>query len=82
MGILSWIILGGLAGWLGSIVMGTNARMGAIANVVVGVIGSVIGGWIFSHFGGYGVTGFNLHSLFVSFVGACATLGVAKLILK
>ncbi|MBX7096364.1 MAG: GlsB/YeaQ/YmgE family stress response membrane protein [Myxococcaceae bacterium] len=82
MGILAWIILGGGAGWVASMVMGTNARMGAIANIVVGVIGSVIGGWVFSFFGGYGVTGFNLYSFGVALVGACVLLGVAKAVMR
>ena len=60
MGILAWIVLGGLAGWVGSMIMGTNARMGLLANIIVGVIGSVIGGWVFNYCDNYGVTGYNL----------------------
>lgn len=45
-GILMWIIVGALAGWIGSMIMGTNARQGALANVVVGVIGGVVGGFL------------------------------------
>ncbi len=78
MGICSWIVLGGLAGWVASMFMGTNARMGAIANVVVGVVGAVLGGWVFSFFGGTGVTGFNLYSFGVAFAGACVFLGVTR----
>lgn len=82
MGILAWIVLGGLAGWVGSMIMGTNARMGAIANIVVGIIGSVIGGWVFNYFGNYGVTGFNLYSFGVALVGSCILLFVAKLVTR
>ncbi len=78
MGILGWILLGGLAGWVASIIMGTNAKMGLIANIVVGVIGAFVGGFIFNFFGGYGVTGFNLYSFVVALVGSCALLFVAK----
>jgi uncharacterized membrane protein YeaQ/YmgE (transglycosylase-associated protein family) len=78
MGILAWIVLGGLSGWLASIVMGTNARMGALANIGVGIVGAILGGAMFNFFGHYGVTGFNFHSLWVSFVGACVLLFIAK----
>lgn len=78
MGILAWIFLGGLSGWLASIVMGTNARMGTLANIGVGIVGAILGGALFSFFGHYGVTGFNIHSIWVSFVGACVLLFIAK----
>lgn len=41
-----WIILGGVAGWVASIIMGKNAKMGLLANVVVGIIGAFLGGWL------------------------------------
>lgn len=78
MGILGWILLGGLAGWVASIIMGTNAKMGVLANIVVGVIGAFLGGLIFSFFGGSGVTGLNLYSFAVALVGSCALLFIAK----
>ena len=54
MGILSWIIVGGLAGWIASIIMGRNERQGCLMNIVVGVVGAAIGGFIVSLFGGTG----------------------------
>jgi len=78
MGLIAWIILGGLAGWVASIFAGTNARMGAFANVLVGILGAVVGGWIFNFFGGHGVTGFNLPSFAVAVVGALVVLFVFK----
>jgi uncharacterized membrane protein YeaQ/YmgE (transglycosylase-associated protein family) len=78
MGILSWIVLGGLAGWVASIFAGTNARMGALANIGIGVLGAVVGGWIFSFFGGRGVTGFNLYSFIVAAIGASVLLAIIK----
>jgi uncharacterized membrane protein YeaQ/YmgE (transglycosylase-associated protein family) len=78
MGILSWIILGGVAGWVASMFAGTNARMGVIANIVVGIIGAFVGGFVFSFFGGAGVTGFNLYSFLVALVGAVIVLAIAK----
>ena len=81
MGILAWIVLGGIAGWLGSIVMGTDASQGIIANVVVGIIGAFLGGWLFGVLlGEPGVTGFNLWSLLVSVVGAVIALWILKLV--
>ena len=79
MGILAWIVLGGLAGWVGSMIMGTNKRMGMLANILVGIVGSVIGGWVFNYFGNYGVTGFNLYSFAVALVGSCILLFIAKI---
>jgi uncharacterized membrane protein YeaQ/YmgE (transglycosylase-associated protein family) len=80
MGIVSWIVLGGIAGWLASIVTKRNDRMGCITNILAGVIGAAVGGWVFSLFGGTGVTGFNLPSLVVAFVGAVIVLAVINLI--
>lgn len=80
MGLCAMVVLGGIAGWLASLIAGTNARMGTIANVIVGVIGSTVGGMLFHAIGGTGVTGFNLHSLFVSVVGASVVLFGARAI--
>jgi uncharacterized membrane protein YeaQ/YmgE (transglycosylase-associated protein family) len=82
MGILSWVIFGGLAGWVASMIAGTNAKMGIPANIVVGILGAVIGGWIFNFFGGYGITGFNLYSFGVALVGATVLLFVAKSVMR
>ena len=76
MGIISWILLGALAGWLASIAVGRNRRMGCAANIVAGVVGALLGGFIMSLLGGSGVTGFNLYSLFVAFVGAVILLAI------
>lgn len=70
MNILLWIIFGAIAGWLASLLMGTDARMGALANIIVGIVGAVIGGLIMNAFGAPGVTGFNLGSMIVAVLGA------------
>jgi len=80
MGIISWIALGGIAGWLASIVMKRNDQMGCITNIIAGIVGASVGGWVFSFFGGQGVTGFNFPSLLVAFVGAVIVLAVVNLI--
>lgn len=82
MGIISWLIIGGLAGWIASKLMGTDASMGLMANIVVGILGAFIGGFVFSFFGGTGVTGFNLYSFFVAVVGASILIYVVKVIKK
>lgn len=74
MNIIFWIVLGGLAGWIASMIMGTDARMGAGANIVVGVIGAIIGGLLMNAMGGPGVTGFNLYSILVAIGGAVILL--------
>jgi uncharacterized membrane protein YeaQ/YmgE (transglycosylase-associated protein family) len=51
MQVIILLVVGGIIGWLASIIMKTNAQMGIIANVVVGVVGSVVGFWIASHLG-------------------------------
>lgn len=80
MNICALLVLGGLAGWLASIIKGTNARMGLVANVATGIIGSMIGGWLFNLIGGRGVTGFNLYSLAVATVGAVILITIVQAI--
>lgn len=74
MGILAWIVIGIVAGWLAEQIMKTS--MGLAMNLLVGVIGAFVGGFIFNLFGGEGVTGFNLYSLLVATVGAVVLLWI------
>lgn len=79
MGILGWIILGGIAGWIASMIMGTNASMGIVANIVVGIVGALIGGFLFSLLGNdEAVNGFNLWSLIVAVLGSVILLWIVK----
>lgn len=78
MGLIGWIIIGGLAGWLASIVMGTDRQQGCLANIVIGVVGAVLGGAIVAFLGGQGVTGFNVWSLAVATFGAIVLLGLVR----
>jgi uncharacterized membrane protein YeaQ/YmgE (transglycosylase-associated protein family) len=80
MSIIGWIVLGGLAGWLASVITGWNDRLGCIANIIVGIVGALIGGWLMSLLGGGGVTGFNLASFVVAVVGAVVLLVIVGLI--
>jgi uncharacterized membrane protein YeaQ/YmgE (transglycosylase-associated protein family) len=79
MGIIGWIILGGLAGWIASMIQKTDGQMGILANIVVGVVGAFIGGFVFSLFGGEGVTGINIYSFLVALVGAVILLWLVKM---
>jgi uncharacterized membrane protein YeaQ/YmgE (transglycosylase-associated protein family) len=79
MNILAWIIFGALAGWIASVIMKKNKKMGAIANIVVGIAGAFIGGYIMEFFGAEGVTGFNFYSLFVAILGAAVLLWILGL---
>lgn len=79
MNIILWILFGAIAGWIASIIMGTNQQQGALANIIVGIIGALLGGWAMNALGSSGVTGFNLGSLLVAIVGACVLLGLYKL---
>lgn len=78
MGILSWIILGGLAGWIASMFAKTNESMGIFANIAVGIVGALVGGFVFGLFGGSGVSGINLYSLVVAVVGSVLFLMIVK----
>ena len=80
LGIIGWIVLGGLAGWVASMFAGTNARQGLLGNIIAGIIGGVVGGFVFGLFGGAGVTGFNLWSFLVALVGAIIVLFIWRAI--
>ncbi len=80
MSILAWIILGGLAGWIGSMIMGTDASQGILLNVIVGIIGALLGGAIFNMFGTSGVTGLNFYSLLVATLGSVLFIWIVQLV--
>jgi len=74
--IIVWIIIGGLAGWIASMIMGRDNQMGALANIVVGIIGAFIGGFLMNLLGAQGTTGFNVWSLLVAILGAVVLLAI------
>ena len=82
MGILSWIVMGGLAGWVASMIMKKNSSMGIIGNIIVGIVGAFIGGFVVNLVGGYGVTGFDFRSFLVALLGAVILLAIINIISK
>jgi uncharacterized membrane protein YeaQ/YmgE (transglycosylase-associated protein family) len=77
--IIAWIIIGGIAGWLASLLV-RGGGMGIGMDIVVGIIGGIIGGFILGIFGiGGGFTGFNIVSLVTAFVGAVILLFIVRL---
>jgi uncharacterized membrane protein YeaQ/YmgE (transglycosylase-associated protein family) len=69
MSILAWIILGLIAGFIGSKIVNKSGE-GVILDILLGIVGAVLGGWLFNKFGAAGVTGLNLYSLLVAVIGA------------
>lgn len=81
MGILIWLIVGGLVGWLASIIMRTDAQQGMVLNVVVGIIGALLAGFIISPMIGVGTIneGISIATFLVSLVGAVILLAIVNL---
>ena len=82
MNFIIWLVVGGLIGWVASMIMRTNAQQGIILNVVVGVVGAMLGGWFISPMVGAGNindSNFSLGSLLVSLVGAVILLAIVNL---
>lgn len=81
MSIIIWLVMGGLVGWVASMIMGTGARQGIILNVVVGIVGAFIGGWLIGPLVGASSIneGITFVSFIVSLVGAVILLAVLSL---
>jgi uncharacterized membrane protein YeaQ/YmgE (transglycosylase-associated protein family) len=73
MGIIAWLVLGLIAGFIASKIV-NHTGSGLIMDIVLGVVGAFVGGWIFSFFGHTGVTGLNIPSLIVATIGAVVVM--------
>jgi uncharacterized membrane protein YeaQ/YmgE (transglycosylase-associated protein family) len=73
MSFLAWIVLGLVAGFIGSKIVNKSGE-GVLIDIVLGILGAVAGGWLFNQFGHMGVTGLNLYSLIVAVIGAVVLL--------
>ncbi len=82
MNLLIWLVVGGVIGWIASMIMRTDAQQGVLLNVVVGIIGAMLGGWLISPLLGVGTinqNNFSIGALVVSLVGAVILLAIVNL---
>ncbi len=77
MGIIAWILLGLVAGFLAGQVM-KGGGYGLIGDIVLGIVGAVVGGFLASNLLGLDVNGFNITSILIAFVGACLVIGISR----
>jgi uncharacterized membrane protein YeaQ/YmgE (transglycosylase-associated protein family) len=81
LGIISWIIIGALAGWVASLIAGTNREQGWLENMIVGIIGALLGGFLFSPLTGRGTYfDWNVGSFIVAVIGAVVSLFILRLV--
>jgi uncharacterized membrane protein YeaQ/YmgE (transglycosylase-associated protein family) len=83
MNFIIWIVVGGLLGWVASMIMRTDAQQGMFLNIVVGIVGALLGGWLLAPLFGTGTINqndFSLSSLLVSLLGAVILLAVVNLV--
>ena len=77
MGIIAWIVLGLIAGWLAGMIM-KGGGYGIIGDIVLGILGALIGGWITSAVLGVGISGFNVTSLVIAVLGAIILVAISR----
>ncbi|MEX0899731.1 MAG: GlsB/YeaQ/YmgE family stress response membrane protein [Gammaproteobacteria bacterium] len=84
MGIIVWLIVGGICGWLASIIMKRDAQQGIFLNIIVGIVGAVLAGWLISPLVGVGTIndGITIGSFLVSLLGAIILLFIVNLITR
>jgi len=78
---LAWIILGLVAGFIGSKIVNKRGE-GMFLDIILGIVGAIVGGFLFSMFGAHGVTGLNIYSLLVAVIGAIVVLWVYHAIVR
>ena len=81
MGIIAWIVLGLISGFIASKIINKTGE-GLIVDILLGIVGAFVGGWLFTRFGYAGVTGFNIYSMLVAVVGAIVVLLIYHLIVR
>jgi uncharacterized membrane protein YeaQ/YmgE (transglycosylase-associated protein family) len=79
MGLIIWLIIGGVVGWLASIIMRTNGQQGILLNIVVGIVGAFLGGLIMGR-GTINNSGLNVTTFLVSLLGAVILLAIVNLV--
>lgn len=81
MNFIIWLIVGGLIGWIASMIMRTDAQQGLLLNIVVGIVGALLGGWLIAPLLGAGNINsgdFSIMGLLVSLIGACILLAIVN----
>ena len=79
MSFVAWIILGLIAGFIGSKLVNKSGE-GIVLDILLGIVGAIVGGWLFTRFGAAGVTGLNLYSILVAVIGSVVVLVVYHMI--
>lgn len=79
MNFIAWIIVGGLAGWVASMVMKTDAQMGIFANIAAGILGAALGGWLSGMLFNYDPTTFSIPGFIVAVIGAMLVIFLVQL---
>jgi uncharacterized membrane protein YeaQ/YmgE (transglycosylase-associated protein family) len=81
MGIVIWLIVGGIVGWLASLIMRTDGQQGLLLNIIVGIVGALLAGWLISPLVGVGTIndGISIGSIIVSLIGAIILLAIVNL---
>lgn len=84
MNLIIWIVVGGIVGWLASIIMRRDAQQGIMLNIIVGIVGAAIGGWVISPLVGVGTInqGISIGAMLVSIVGATILLAIVNLAMR
>jgi uncharacterized membrane protein YeaQ/YmgE (transglycosylase-associated protein family) len=83
MNFIIWLVVGGLVGWVASMLMRTDAQQGVFLNVIVGIVGALLGGWLISPLVGVGTinqSNFSVGALVVSLIGAVILLAIVNLL--
>lgn len=81
MSFLAWIVLGLIAGFIGSKIVNKTGE-GIFLDIILGIVGAVVGGWLFTMFGAHGVTGLNLYSILVAVIGAILVLVIYHAVVR
>ena len=79
MGLLSWIIVGGIAGWLSTKIITPKKKKGCFSGIALGIAGAIVGGFIVSRLGGHDINHLGFYSIFVATLGAVILLWIARL---
>lgn len=82
MGIIIWIILGLIAGWLASVITHTNSQQGPLMDILLGIVGAIIGGFLMNLIGAQGVTGLNIYSIVVAVIGAVVLIWARRAFMR